>query len=41
MVFVTVEVLVVMGFTTWQNRVKNTHTEGYMNLADGKSLGMS
>lgn len=41
MVFVIVEVLVVVGITTWHNRISNTHTEEYMSLVVVKSLGIS
>lgn len=40
MIFVIVEVLVVVGFTTWHNRASNIHPEECMNIADGKSLGI-
>ena len=40
MIFVIVEVLVVMGFTTWHNSASNIHAEEYMNIVDGKSLGI-
>lgn len=40
MIFVIVEVLVVVGFTTWHNRASNNHPEEYMNIVDGKSLGI-
>lgn len=41
MIFVMVEVLVVVGFTAWQNRGSNSHNEEYMNIEIDKSLGLA
>lgn len=37
MIFVMVEVLVVVGFTAWQNSGRNSHNEEYMNIENDKS----